>query len=71
MRFLIFFLSQESQISVGENLLPNGLNSGSLETAVAGDEWNTQIKGCSGNDAVGHVGNDIPGELSEVRLPRS
>jgi TPP-dependent indolepyruvate ferredoxin oxidoreductase alpha subunit len=41
------------------------LDSGGLEAAVTGDEWQAKVEGGRGDNAVGHVGNNVAGNILE------
>src|SRR3989442_7476640 len=46
-------------------LLPDCLDSGGLEAAVTSDQWQAQVVGRRGDDAVGHVGNNVSWNVLE------
>lgn len=43
-----------------------------MEAAVTGDQWQAQAQGCRGDDAIGHVGNNVsrnaPQRASDVGI---
>jgi len=56
---------------VQELSLPDCLDSGGMEAAVAGYEWKAEVEGSCCDDTVGHVGNNVSRNVREgVRYAR-
>src|SRR2546423_1532862 len=68
-----FFAGRESILSRASGgarhshrRLPDGFKSGSLKAAIPRDEWKPEMQGGCRDDTVGHIGNNISGNLFKI-----